>query len=736
MSVRTPPAGVFIDETLVIEPAGALSVIVTGETMDAAAQAVTQVGGSVTSELWLIRAVAATVPATRLIELAHMPAIKSIVGNHAVASAQAAPCSAAHDDPSLELCAGGRPGWVTERLEKKHELELQDGSIAWLARLPDGGVVAVTGQNRVIFLDAYGNVRFQNDELEYQSPTAPAVGPRGSVYFTGASPDHDKKDIVIALNPDGTTRWMYATKDLVPGIAVSLDGRQVYLNTTKDRLLILHAVDGSRIDEVSLQGHRQGQIVLPPIVGPDGTVYVQTSGLKSGAAPSSTDDEGVTAATTTMGNVFAFDPALLLEKKDALRWRFLAQHDSAAYALDTYPQVAGATIYLTSIRNRTIFALNGRDGTVVFRYYAPGKLVAPPAVDSNGALFVPVDRSMIALEPTGQVRFTFPIAVEKFAATPRLSPDGKTVYLEADHMLCALDAMTGAQKWHYETSDRLVAPFAVTGDGYVLVGSDRNDLTVLRPDGRVTGRLRLGSQFAQSAAIGQLGRELIVQAGSKKLVYIDNMPETWDGRPDVESTDLTQEWRISNPIVVDIGADVVHEAQLPGTRSITGEGITVAVVDSGVYFSKNVRDTIGRRLNQQFIGQAAFIRSGLCAGQGVQFDGYCFVPKEYSIDAYGHGSHVAGIVWSQFTDYATGVSMGIAPGARILSVQVLDEYGNSNYETVIRGIQYVVANRAAYNIRVLNLSLSAEATVPYFVDPLNRAVEAAWANGIVVVAAA
>ena len=46
------------------------------------------------------------------------------------------------------------------------------------------------------------------------------------------------------------------------------------------------------------------------------------------------------------------------------------------------------------------------------------------------------------------------------------------------------------------------------------------------------------------------------------------------------------------------------------------------------------------------------------------------------------------------------------------------------------------SNKDAFNIRVMNLSLSAQATTPYFVDPLNRAVEAAWAEGIVVVAAA
>ena len=77
------------------------------------------------------------------------------------------------------------------------------------------------------------------------------------------------------------------------------------------------------------------------------------------------------------------------------------------------------------------------------------------------------------------------------------------------------------------------------------------------------------------------------------------------------------------------------------------------------------------------------------------------------MDLYGHGSHVAGIIWSQITDYATGVRMGIAPGAKILSVRVLGDDGIGTYEDVIQGIQYVVENKAAYNVRVLNLSLSA-----------------------------
>jgi subtilisin family serine protease len=69
-------------------------------------------------------------------------------------------------------------------------------------------------------------------------------------------------------------------------------------------------------------------------------------------------------------------------------------------------------------------------------------------------------------------------------------------------------------------------------------------------------------------------------------------------------------------------------------------------------------------------------------------------------------------------------------------VRILGDQGFGTYADVIEGIQFVVANKETYNIRVMNLSLSAYATVPYFVDPLNRAVGRAWANGLVVVAAA
>ena len=78
----------------------------------------------------------------------------------------------------------------------------------------------------------------------------------------------------------------------------------------------------------------------------------------------------------------------------------------------------------------------------------------------------------------------------------------------------------------------------------------------------------------------------------------------------------------------------------------------------------------------------------------------------------------------------TGVTAGIAPGTRILSLRVLGDDGTGNYTDIIEGIQYAVANKDYFDVRVMNLSLSAVATTPYFADPLNRAVEAAWASGL------
>ena len=87
------------------------------------------------------------------------------------------------------------------------------------------------------------------------------------------------------------------------------------------------------------------------------------------------------------------------------------------------------------------------------------------------------------------------------------------------------------------------------------------------------------------------------------------------------------------------------------------------------------------------------------------------------------------------SDPFRGRYLGVAPDANLVSVKASDDAGNSTILDVINGIAFVVEHRRDFNIRVLNLSLSTDAPQSYKTDPLDAAVEYAWQKGIVVVAA-
>jgi serine protease AprX len=154
---------------------------------------------------------------------------------------------------------------------------------------------------------------------------------------------------------------------------------------------------------------------------------------------------------------------------------------------------------------------------------------------------------------------------------------------------------------------------------------------------------------------------------------------------------------------------------------VTGSGIGVAVIDSGV------RSSID-------LGNPATGSSRIVASVG-------YVPSAaIASDPNGHGTHVAGIVAGNGAG-STGSSYfrtfyGIARNTNIVSVRVLDNTGAGTVSNVIAGLQWAVNNRAAYNIRVINLSLGHPVGESYTTDPLCQAVEAAWKSGIVVVCAA
>jgi serine protease AprX len=160
-------------------------------------------------------------------------------------------------------------------------------------------------------------------------------------------------------------------------------------------------------------------------------------------------------------------------------------------------------------------------------------------------------------------------------------------------------------------------------------------------------------------------------------------------------------------------------------RGWTGDGIDVALIDSGVAPVPG--------LDVQVIN-----------GPDLSFDSQA--PNLTQVDTYGHGTHMAGLIagrdaWippgkeDEEVDHAF---VGAAPGARIVSIKVATSDGATDVSQVIAAIDWVVQHRNSdgLNIRVLNLSFGTDGTQDYQLDPLAYAAEVAWLHGIVVVAAA
>ncbi len=154
---------------------------------------------------------------------------------------------------------------------------------------------------------------------------------------------------------------------------------------------------------------------------------------------------------------------------------------------------------------------------------------------------------------------------------------------------------------------------------------------------------------------------------------------------------------------------------------LTGRGIGVAVIDSGIAPHDDLQGRGGRRV----VHFVDFTANGPRGGWA----------SDRQSDDYGHGTHVAGIVAGTGRD-SNGARMGIAPGAHLIGLKVLDADGHGYISDVIEAIDYAVAHRDALGIRVINLSVASGVFESYKADPLALAAKRAVDAGIVVVAAA
>jgi serine protease AprX len=162
----------------------------------------------------------------------------------------------------------------------------------------------------------------------------------------------------------------------------------------------------------------------------------------------------------------------------------------------------------------------------------------------------------------------------------------------------------------------------------------------------------------------------------------------------------------------------------PTQGGLTGAGVGVAVLDSG---TANVPDLNNARGQSRVVAWADFVNG-----------------RRQMYDDGGHGTFVDGIIAgngasSLPTDQggkATTQYRGVAPGANIISLKVLNSRGQGRASSLIAAVAWAIGHQRQYDIRVMNISVEGSVTTPAAYDPLDRAVDAAWQAGIVVVCSA
>lgn len=143
------------------------------------------------------------------------------------------------------------------------------------------------------------------------------------------------------------------------------------------------------------------------------------------------------------------------------------------------------------------------------------------------------------------------------------------------------------------------------------------------------------------------------------------------------------------------GADAARTGSL-STPGLNGSGIGIAILDSGIYDS-----------HKSFTGTSNNIR--VIANKD-------FTGENRTDDPFGHGTHVASLAAGN-DSVASGAYSGIASNANLLDVRVLTTNGTGTTSGLLKGLNWVMSNRALYNIRVVNLSLGAPALDSYLSDP-------------------
>ena len=145
-------------------------------------------------------------------------------------------------------------------------------------------------------------------------------------------------------------------------------------------------------------------------------------------------------------------------------------------------------------------------------------------------------------------------------------------------------------------------------------------------------------------------------------------------------------------------------------EGITGKGISVAIIDTGVEAHPDFDNRI------------------------IAFKDFVY-NKSLPYDDSSHGTHVCGIIGGNGS-LSDGKYRGVAPECNLVVCKVLDKKGDGNVEEMVQAIDWIIQNKAQLGIRVVNISIGTTTDDEIVERKVVEAVNKAWDAGLVVVTAA
>lgn len=301
---------------------------------------------------------------------------------------------------------------------------------------------------------------------------------------------------------------------------------------------------------------------------------------------------------------------------------------------------------------------------------------------------------------------------------------------------CAVPRVTLAQTLRELAQSRRSAHQRIAKDLLDKLDTDQSSLAANRTERVILTAASLATNSDATNRIARWGGQvkqinlatgtIVVEIPRKKVVALLN-----DAAIDYVSPDRT----VNSTGHIDTTTGTTSARSLAGLLSeYDGSGVGIAVIDSGIERSHELMNKSLLNVYKPLLGSDYTVLK-LGTSSVVLYE-KSFVPFDSSVgDPYGHGSHITSVI-SGRREFLSGSYAGIAPGANIINLRVLNQYGSGRTSDVIAAIDWCIANKAAYKIKVINLSVGTPAVDSYKKDPLCLAARRAFDAGIVVVAAA